>query len=140
VFDGLLPEPYNQAILQLLFVCAHWHGLAKLRMHTDHTLKVFDETTISLGQQFRTFVNDTCPAFDTRELKREAGARQRRKSKKTDAAAATTTPRRKKFNLQTYKYHSLGDYAAMIRRYGTCDSYTTEMVSEQGYMDISQIA
>jgi hypothetical protein len=34
----------------------------------------------------------------------------------------------KKFNLQTYKFHSLGDYADTIRRYGTTDSYSTERV------------
>lgn len=33
-------------------------------------------------------------------------------------------------NLDTYKVHSLGDYVETIRKYGTCDSYTTEMVSE----------
>jgi hypothetical protein len=129
VFDGLLPEPYNQAVLKLLFTCAHWHGLAKLRMHTDHTLNILDETTIALGQRFRGFANETCPAFDTRELQREVDARQRRQSKNKDASSGMTR-RQKKFNLQTYKFHSLGDYAATIRRYGTCDSYTTEIVSK----------
>ena len=37
--------------------------------------------------------------------------------------------RRKKLNIDTYKYHSLGDYAATIRRIGTTDSYSTELVS-----------
>ena len=36
----------------------------------------------------------------------------------------------KKFNLWTYKYHTLGDYADTIRRYGTTDSYSTEPVSD----------
>ena len=130
VFDGLLPEPHNTDIIQLLFVCAHWHGLAKLRMHTDYTLKVFEETTVSLGVRFRAFVRKTCPHFDTRELQRETDARKRREMKKTDATApASTTRRQKTLNLKTYKYHSLGDYPAMIRRYGTCDSYSTEIVS-----------
>lgn len=34
----------------------------------------------------------------------------------------------KTLNLNTYKAHSHGDYAATIRRYGTTDSYTTEPV------------
>ncbi|KZP03474.1 hypothetical protein FIBSPDRAFT_693271, partial [Athelia psychrophila] len=42
VLDGLLPEPYNTEILTLIFICSHWHALAKLRMHTDCTLKLLD--------------------------------------------------------------------------------------------------
>jgi hypothetical protein len=36
----------------------------------------------------------------------------------------------KEFNLNTYKFHSLGDYADAIRRYGTTDSYSTQIVSK----------
>jgi hypothetical protein len=35
----------------------------------------------------------------------------------------------KKFTLNTYKYHACGDYPNTIRRYGTTDSYSTEIVS-----------
>lgn len=35
----------------------------------------------------------------------------------------------KGFNLNTYKLHSLGDYADTIRQYGTTDSYSTQLVS-----------
>lgn len=35
-------------------------------------------------------------------------------------------------NLNTYKVHSLGDYVEAIRRYGTTDSFSTEMVRKQG--------
>lgn len=168
VFDGLFDEPYNQAILELLFLCAQWHGLAKLRMHTDQTLELLDDVTISLGQQFRFFVNIICPDFKTRELPREAAARARRSKKPSttgsgsgpisvssnntentssiltpplsaDADSLTTTltaapqsststRRLKTLNLDTYKYHSLGDYTEMIRKYGTTDSYSTELV------------
>lgn len=37
-------------------------------------------------------------------------------------------------NLNTYKVHALGDYVETIRRYGTCDSYTTETVGGNAYM------
>lgn len=49
----------------------------------------------------------------------------------TSAIASTTRrgPRQKKFNLHTYKHHSLGDYPKTIRQYGTTDSYSTEPVS-----------
>ena len=117
--------------MRLLFVCAHWHGLAKLRLHTDHTLKIFEEVTVSLGEQFRSFVNTTCPDFDTRELQREVDARRRREIKQSDTTTSSTITRRQKtLNLKTYKYHSLGDYVAMIKLYGTCDSYSTETVSK----------
>ena len=132
VFDGLLPEPHNSAIVDLLYVCAYWHGLAKLRMHTDHTLKIFNNTTVSLGAHFRAFVNNTCPNFVTHELQREVDARRRREVKKPDATASSSTTRRHKtLNLTTYKYHSLGDYPAMIKQYGTCDSYSTETASNK---------
>ena len=39
----------------------------------------------------------------------------------------------KTFSLNTYKIHSIGDYAATIRKYGTTDSYTTEIVSKPNY-------
>lgn len=107
-------------------------------MHTDHTLKIFEDTTVSLGEHFRAFVKSTCPQFDTRELQREANARRRREIKKSDAtASASTTCRQKTLNLKTYKYHSLGDYASTIREYGTCDSYSTETVSKKSYAPIS---
>jgi hypothetical protein len=39
-------------------------------------------------------------------------------------------PRRTKhFNIQTYKFHVLGDYVSSIRQFGTTDSYSTEPVS-----------
>ena len=204
VFDGLFDGEDNDDILQLLFVFAHWHGLAKLRMHTDPTLALFDEATSLLGLKFRCFVNHTCGRFNTCELQCKANACARRAAKKPTTSlvlpssqaelamqgvetptlavtqAATTeyhpssttsapvpgmqkisagpsteplrgvgldspgfslpveaspsepgviTARRTKtFNLDTYKYHSLGDYAEHIRQYGTTDSYSTEPV------------
>jgi hypothetical protein len=144
VFDGLLPEPYNTTIIRLLFICAQWHGIAKLRMHTDQTLHMLDEITVRLGTEFRAFTEKTCPAFTTRELDREVAARQRRQqaqAKITDKAPNPFTSsnaggrRNKTFNLHTYKFHSLGDYASTIRRFGSADSYSTEPVSICGHKD-----
>lgn len=142
VFDGLLPEPHNTTILRLLFNCAHWHGLAKLRMHIDPTLDILDALTIKIGADFRAFVNKTCPAFETYELNREMESRKRREAQKNKASGRQTTHqstnvqnaskkerKRAVFNTQTYKYHSLGDYGPTIRRLGTTDSYSTEPVS-----------
>jgi len=81
VFEGLLPEPYNTQVLQLLFVAAYWHGLAKLRLHTDLTLDIMDNITTRLGDELRKFSSKTCTAYETRELQREADARVRRQTK-----------------------------------------------------------
>ena len=135
VFDGLLSEPHNTVILHLLFLCAHWHGLAKLRMHSDTTLDIMDEVTTALGQAFRTFGDEICSAYNTKELPKEANARRRRQAPGQNANPAKTTRSsqsgriKKTFNLRTYKYHALGDYSQTIRRLGTTDSYSTAIVS-----------
>jgi hypothetical protein len=78
----------------------------------------------------RDFESATCSAFETRELKREAEARQRQQTKvATEHNAPGIARKRKIFNLNTYKNHSLGDYVRTIRMYGTTDSYSTEPVS-----------
>lgn len=144
---------------------AHWHGLAKLRLHTDETLTYLDALTSELGECLRVFEKKTCTAFKTRELPRETRARARREvhqadkgkgkawvvgndtqsdkqmakgvqpltstsSHKRSAFQTKSNQQAKAFNLRTYKAHSLGDYVEMIRRYGTVDSYNTEMVSQ----------
>jgi hypothetical protein len=119
-FDDLLPEPHNNTILRLLFTCGHWHGLAKLCMHTDNSLKILDELTHDIGTEFRTFMTKTCPAFNTKEqCNRETSG----------SAKASSGPKPAKFSIQTYKFHSLGDYVTTIREFGMCDSYSTEPIS-----------
>ncbi|KAJ3530358.1 hypothetical protein NMY22_g8609 [Coprinellus aureogranulatus] len=44
-FDGLLEEPLNSFVITLLYLNARWHALAKLRMQTDATVALLDETT-----------------------------------------------------------------------------------------------
>lgn len=129
--------------MKLLFTFGNWHSLAKLRLHTDKTLDLLDVKTALIGKELRAFVNKTCSAFDTRELAQEAQARKRRKVKKAGAGGAGAPqapapeddtvvqdePVSKKFNINTYKMHSLGDYGNTIRRLGTTDSYSTVVVS-----------
>ena len=131
MFDALLPGSHNRDVLTLLFTCAHWHALAKLRMHTDETLTLLDSITGRLGRGLRRFQQKTCAAFDTQELKREVERRQCRKLKSTGNSTAATpqaTQRKKTFNLQTYKLHALGDYTNSIHKFGTTGSYSTETV------------
>ena len=60
VFDGLLPEPHNSRVLELLFSMAQWHGLAKLRLHTDLMLDILDMLMTTLGEQLCNFSKKTC--------------------------------------------------------------------------------
>ncbi|KAG2110219.1 uncharacterized protein F5147DRAFT_772486 [Suillus discolor] len=78
---GLLPEPHNQIVIDLLFTMVHWHGLAKLRMHSDLTLDVLDLETTKLGAQFCQFKEKVCSAYRTQELDREVDARICRQTK-----------------------------------------------------------
>ncbi|KAF8833433.1 hypothetical protein BDN67DRAFT_917016, partial [Paxillus ammoniavirescens] len=71
VFKDLVLEPHNTEILELLYLLAEWHGFAKLRMHTEDTLKILDSLTINLGAALWAFEAKTCLEFSTRELKRE---------------------------------------------------------------------
>ena len=143
MFDGLLPEPHNSHVLDLLFELGHWHGLAKLRMHTDPSLQIIQDVTSSLGRSVRKFIEKTCSVFQTRELERERAARQRRQEREaascqqqsnqnSDARSRTTASTRisKSLNLRRYTYHSLGDYMSTIQHFGTTDSYTTQSVSK----------
>jgi hypothetical protein len=57
-------------------------------MHTDDTLRIFEDVTVHIGSEFRTFNKRTCPAFDTRELRREVNARKSRQLKRSEAKAS----------------------------------------------------
>ena len=120
--------------MQLLFVLCHWHGLAKLRMHTDETLRVFEKVTTDLANHLRSFVSDTCPCFPTKELHHKANAHKKHQEHKKSGTVACpsqdgSTHRPKGLNLQTYKLHTLADYPAHIQVFSTSDSYLTQPVS-----------
>lgn len=136
VFEGLLPAPHDNIILDLLFDLATWQGFAKLRMHTDDTLAFFDTATTTLGKSVRKFERHTCAYYQTTELPQEYAARGQRhaalvaKQPRASGPGTKTAPtlKIKKLNLSTYKYHALGDYPNTIRQYGTTDSYSTQTV------------
>ena len=125
--------------MTLLFLLCHWHGLAKLHMHTDDTLRLMESITVKLGNHLHTLTNETCSAFSTKELRHEAEAQTRRQgcetlrklgnasSQQNDAQAPTR--KAKTLNLQTYKLHALGDYPEQIQTYGMTDSYSMQPVS-----------
>jgi len=119
-----------------------WHAYAKLRQHTEFTLRSFEAKTRDLGDQLRRFSCHTCPAFHTKELPGEAAARARRQvaSQKTRALSGKKPARepqgqegpdkpvKSTFSLLTPKVHTLGDYPSTIRWLGTTDSYSTQRV------------
>ena len=73
--------------MNLLFILAHWHSLARLQQHTDLSLSILESVTEKLGHAMRNFQEETA-AYDTRELKREEKARVKRK-----ASASVTSSR-----------------------------------------------
>ena len=120
-------------------------------MHTDVSLELLSQVTISFGTRIRAFQEKTCAAFSTHELEHERAARLRWQDKVKKAAAGINSnaqkgkkataetksnaqkgtkvttktksqPQKsssgrqlKQFNLNTYKFHALGDYCNTIR-------------------------
>lgn len=132
--------------MDLLFELATWHSLAKLRLHTDSTLDALQNSTTRLGILLRKFESTTCAEFVTKELPSEEAARGRRKAakakKKGQSNASMSEKQRGKqratssgpahprnFALSTYKLHCLADYPCAIRRFGTTDGLSSQIVS-----------
>lgn len=129
VFSGLLPEPFNSDILDLLFTLCSWHFLGKLRLHTDTTLSYFETYTTELGERFRHFATVTCPKFKTIETTKEAAARKRREGANLKATTGGGGRKSKMFNLNLIKFHLAGHVFSGIRDVGTTDNYSTQAVS-----------
>jgi hypothetical protein len=76
VFEGLLPvTAHNTIIRKLLFEAATFHGLAKLRLHTETTVTDLEHSLTRFGNILRTFYKTVCPAYKTSELPSEEAAR-----------------------------------------------------------------
>ena len=132
VFDGLLPRPHGPVIQDLLFELATWHTFAKLCLHTTNTLNFLDASTKSLSQSVRKFM-DTAKVYTTYKLPQEMTAHGWQVAVLAAKSGASipqnpTKCKQKKLNLQTYKFHALGDYADTIQEWGTMDNYLTQLV------------
>ena len=94
-------------------------------MHTDSTLDILEAVTREFGRLMRQFRDKTSDEFHTVELPCETGTKKGggRSSKKT-------------LNLNTYKFHALGDYVATIRLFGTTDSYSTQVVCSGSHHNV----
>ena len=132
VFKGLLPPIHEEVVQTLLFHLAKWQALAKLRMHTDDTLALLHQALRRLGAQVQKFQWVTCPAFQTQELPEETARRLRREVVDFQSGCLKRPVRSgllpRVFNINTYKFHALGDYGKTIQMFGTTDSYTTQAV------------
>jgi hypothetical protein len=129
--------------MDLLFELVTWHGLAKLRLHTELTLQSLDNSTMRLGAVLRKFKSTVCEEYNTQNLPSEEAARGRGKAaataKKLQNKKGSTPASHNKtkahsfkkcqFNLATYKLHSLGDYVKAIKRFGTTDNTSMQTVS-----------
>ncbi|KAG1782298.1 hypothetical protein EV702DRAFT_373552 [Suillus placidus] len=51
VFEGLFPTDHDAIIQSLLYQFAQWHALAKLRIHSESTLTLFEDTFKKLCQK-----------------------------------------------------------------------------------------
>ncbi|KAI0667060.1 hypothetical protein C8Q78DRAFT_1140637 [Trametes maxima] len=122
-FEGLLPEADNDSILTLLFVSAYWHALAKMRMHTDTSLQILDDSTSLLGNELRHFAAVTCTKFDTRETQAEYDLRKRAEARRASNQAGPSNSAAQPSSSTAQQSY----YAWCIKRTGTTDSYTTQM-------------
>ncbi|KAF9642144.1 hypothetical protein BDM02DRAFT_3062894, partial [Thelephora ganbajun] len=67
-------KKHEKEILDTLFLLATWHAYAKLRLHTDHTLDLFEQLTRPLGEKIRLFAGKITKSFAVKELPKEAAA------------------------------------------------------------------
>jgi len=127
VFEGLLPKKHDKIMQKLLFELATWHGLAKLRLHTETTVNDLEHSTTRLGTALRDFEANVCSVYTTTELPSEEAAKKANTHlpKKPIKAGklAPQSKRTRKFNLSTYKLHALGHYPRAIRLFGTSDNF-----------------
>jgi hypothetical protein len=130
----LIDEPHNSAVLDVLYHLLEYHACAKLRMHTDSSLNHWDEVTVALTDALRAFQQSTS-TLRTTETPRERAARARRAQDRPNQNRRTNAKRIsdvRLLNLTTYKFHALADGPATVRRFGTTDSYTTQVVGMSG--------
>ncbi|KAG2053732.1 hypothetical protein BDR06DRAFT_972033 [Suillus hirtellus] len=107
--DCLVATLDNRSVfLAKLSMFAQWHALTKLRMHSKNTF-----------------------AFTTMELPKERAAREHKAAHQrlaSDIPDVESGGRRtKKFNMNTYKFHAMGDYLQAIQLFGMIDSFTSQI-------------
>ena len=132
--EGLFPEPHNTSVIELLFIFATWHALAKLHTHTDTSLRLLDTATTALGNTLRYFARVTCPEFNTFETSTKYTKHQHQQaatvSSTLNTEPSSTSRQPQTFSLQTIKLHFLSDYVSCIKTFGTTDNYNSALISK----------
>ena len=107
---------------------AYWDSLAFLQ-----------QALWQLGTEMRRFQHVTCLAFAIKELPCEMAQRHQRETATLLSGhhqkSMGSLSLLKVFNINTYKFHALGDYEHMIRLFRTTNSYMTQVISLQ-YPDL----
>lgn len=116
-------------ILTLLYQTAKWHALTKLRVHSESMLNHLEAQTKILGQQMQAFHDVTKDTFNMVELPSETVAQRCRfLTANGNIGAQPRGSLKRVLNLQTYKFHALGDYVQSIQLFGTVNSHSTQLV------------
>lgn len=109
-FEGLLPSPDNEHVMSLLYVMAYWHGLAKMRMHVESSVRLLNDIYTVMGSHLRHFEQVVCPWYDTRETAKEHAKRIRAQTRIT----AKTMPRQTSITSATSSIDPSGTAPASI--------------------------
>ncbi|KAK1216597.1 hypothetical protein PQX77_020771 [Marasmius sp. AFHP31] len=88
-FEGLLPEPHNEVVLDLLWDFNVLMAYASLGMHTDSTVASLDSTITQYGMSLRRFVTVTCASYETREIPEEAEKRRNAEARREEKRLKT---------------------------------------------------
>jgi hypothetical protein len=75
MFEGLLPQPFNSIILDLLRDLNLWYGTATLHLHTDNTRELLKLLRKSLSRSMRKFRDNCANKFATTSLPKELAVR-----------------------------------------------------------------
>ena len=124
-----IPRTSPSDVLELEFLVAQslgfdfavWHAYAKLRLHSDGTLALFDDSLRSVGFLLRLFKSKVCAEYPARELPSEDAARTRYGNTQSEQ-------RLRELKLDTYKIHSMGHYTPSVREIGTFENTSTQLV------------
>jgi hypothetical protein len=118
--------------MKLLYRAAEWHGFAKMRMHTDSTLKHLDDLTTEFGKLVRDFETSSRSQFTTVELPRETEARKRRhKQAQTSGVSHLKIQLAENGHDHSTFSHTSGtrlETMSSIRLFGGIDGISTQIV------------
>ena len=68
VIEDLLPPAHNAIMLDMLFSLAKFHTFAKMHLHTEQMLELFDQSIIKLSEDMQKFKTVVCAAYESNEL------------------------------------------------------------------------